>query len=84
MVNQLSASRRVYIISGVILIALLSLPGMSLYYRLSGGKACARCHEIWQPYTDWHTSPHRNLSCTACHGDVLTLEAGYHWANIRR
>lgn len=77
-------SRRTYFIVGFVLVALLTLPGMSLYYRLSGGKSCARCHEIWQPYTDWHTSTHRQVACTACHGDVLTLEAGFHLANMRR
>ena len=67
-----------------LLVALLSLPGGSLYYEYSQGKACARCHEIWQPYTDWHTSAHRNVPCSACHGDVFTLETRFHWNNIRR
>ena len=67
-----------------VLLALLILPGGSLYYEYSQGKACARCHEIWQPYTDWHTSAHRNVACSACHGDVFTLETRFHLNNIRR
>jgi len=65
-------------------VAVLALPGASVYYEYSGGKACARCHEIWQPYTDWHTSTHRNVPCGACHGDVFTLDAGFHINNMRR
>ena len=63
---------------------ILALPGASAYYEYSGGKACARCHEIWQPYTDWHTSAHRNIQCGACHGDVFTLDSGFHINNMRR
>lgn len=68
----------------VVLCAALLLPGASVYYRYSGGRSCARCHEIWQPYTDWHTSTHRNILCSDCHGDVLSADAGFHWKNIRR
>lgn len=68
----------------LILCAALLLPGASVYYRYSNGRSCARCHEIWQPYTDWHTSTHRNVLCSDCHGDVLSADAGFHWNNIRR
>src|SRR5574337_2047514 len=78
------ASRRLYVLLGALVIALLALPGASLYYEYSQGKACARCHEIWQPYTDWHTSAHRNVLCSDCHGDVFTLKAGFHLNNMRR
>jgi hypothetical protein len=64
--------------------AIVAFPGASIYYEYSGGKACARCHEIWQPYSDWHTSTHRNIPCGACHGDIFTLEAGFHINNMRR
>ena len=67
-----------------LLVVLLVLPAGSFYYEYSQGKACARCHEIWQPYTDWHTSAHRDVPCSACHGDVFTLETRFHWNNIRR
>lgn len=62
----------------------LILPGASVYYRYSAGRSCARCHEIWQPYTDWHTSTHRNVPCSDCHGDVFTLDLGFHLKNIHR
>ena len=78
-----SKSRGPYVILGFVIV-LLALPGASLYYEYSGGKSCARCHEIWQPYTDWRTSAHRNVPCSSCHGDVFTLEAGFHLANMRR
>jgi len=65
-------------------LALLCVPGASLYYEASGATGCAKCHEIWQPYTDWHTSAHRNIRCTECHGDVFTLDAGFHLNNMRR
>lgn len=68
----------------VVLLAVLFLPVASVYYRYSQGRSCAKCHEIWQPYTDWHTSTHRNVLCSECHGDVLTLDAGFHFRNIRQ
>lgn len=66
------------------LCAIFLLPGASLYYRYSGGRSCARCHEIWQPYRDWHESSHREVACSECHGDVMTLDAGFHLNNISR
>lgn len=77
-------SRRLRILLIALGVTILALPGASLYYEYSGGRACARCHEIWQPYTDWHTSTHRNVACGACHGDVFTLDAGFHFNNMRR
>ena len=68
----------------VIVFAILLLPGASVYYSYSGGKSCTKCHEIWQPYRDWHESAHRNIACSECHGDVLTLDAGFHLKNIRQ
>jgi hypothetical protein len=68
----------------IILFAIFLLPGASLYYSYSGGKSCTKCHEIWQPYRDWHESAHRNIACSECHGDVLTLDAGFHLKNIRQ
>ncbi len=83
-VNPKPTRRRLYLALAIVLVAVLILPGASAYYEYSGGRSCARCHEIWQPYTDWHTSTHRNVPCSACHGDVFTLEAGFHLKNIRR
>jgi cytochrome c554/c'-like protein len=68
----------------IILFAICLLPGASLYYSYSGGKSCTKCHEIWQPYRDWHESAHRNIACSECHGDVMTLDAGYHLKNLRQ
>jgi hypothetical protein len=78
--------RSVYIVLPLLFGAflILILPGASVYYRYSGGRSCARCHEIWQPYTDWHTSTHRNVPCADCHGDVFTFDLGFHLKNIRR
>ena len=68
----------------LLVFAILLLPGASLYYSYSGGKSCTKCHEIWQPYRDWHESAHRNIACSECHGDVMTLDAGFHLKNIRQ
>ncbi|HMC72771.1 MAG TPA: NapC/NirT family cytochrome c, partial [Terriglobales bacterium] len=76
--------RRLGFVLPVIFGAVLFLPSASVYYRYSGGRSCASCHEIWQPYSDWHTSTHRNVLCSDCHGDVLTLDAGFHLKNIRQ
>ena len=67
----------------VLAIVIVALATPAVYYERSGS-ACASCHEIWQPYTDWHSSTHRNVSCSSCHGDVLTLNAGFHLKNISR
>ena len=76
--------RRLRLALLALILILLSFPAASLYYEYSGGKACARCHEIWQPYSDWHASTHRNIPCGDCHGNVFTLEAGFHINNMRR
>ena len=68
----------------LILFAIFLLPGASLYYSYSRGRSCTKCHEIWQPYRDWHESSHRNIACSECHGDVMTLDAGYHLKNLRQ
>jgi hypothetical protein len=68
----------------VLLFAIFLLPGASLYYSYSGGKSCTKCHEIWQPYRDWHESAHRNIACSECHGDVMTIDAGFHLKNLRQ
>jgi len=84
MPNQPRKTYRLKILLIALGAAILALPGASIYYEYSGGKACARCHEIWQPYSDWHASTHRNIPCGDCHGNVLTLEAGFHINNMRR
>jgi hypothetical protein len=68
----------------LLVIATLVVVAPTVYYERGQGSACASCHEIWQPYTDWHSSTHRNVPCSDCHGDVLTLDAGFHLNNMRR
>ena len=70
-------------------LAAIALPfvavfAISLNYERFSGGACASCHEIWQPYSDWHRSSHRNVKCSECHGDVFTFDAGFHLNNMRR
>ena len=67
----------------ILVIIAVAFAAPSVYYERSGS-ACASCHEIWQPYTDWHSSTHRNVPCSSCHGDVLTLNAGFHLKNMSR
>jgi hypothetical protein len=68
----------------LVVFAIFLLSGASLYYHYSGGRSCTRCHEIWQPYRDWHESAHRDIACSECHGDVMTFDAGYHLKNLRQ
>ncbi len=79
-----SARRLLYFALPLMVVAVLIVPGASFYYEYSGGRSCARCHEIVQPYTDWHTSTHRNVPCSGCHGGVFTLNAGFHLNNLHR
>lgn len=67
----------------VLIVLAMAFAAPSVYYERSG-RACASCHEIWQPYTDWHSSTHRNVPCSSCHGNVLTLNAGFHLKNMAR
>ena len=63
---------------------LLVLGGTVLHFEGAQGKGCVSCHEIWQPYSDWHNSAHRGVSCADCHGNVFTVDAGFHVNNMRR
>lgn len=75
--------RTLFVLAGLLgTLAVLLLAG-GAYERTHGG-VCASCHEIWQPYSDWHTSAHRNVTCQECHGDPFTLNAGFHINNMRR
>jgi predicted nucleic-acid-binding Zn-ribbon protein len=75
---------RILVPLAAVLFAILLLPGASVYYSYSQGRSCTKCHEIWQPYSHWHDSAHRNVACSDCHGDVLTLDAGFHLKNVRQ
>ncbi len=72
-----------YLLATLVCLVGVLLAYSSHYERTHGG-ACASCHEIWQPYSDWHTSAHRGVPCADCHGDVFTLNAGFHINNMRR
>ena len=76
--------RRLILLLVVVLSPIVLLLGVSAQYERSHGGACASCHEIWQPYSDWHTSSHRNVPCADCHGDVFTVKADFHIDNMRR
>jgi hypothetical protein len=81
-----SASRLAHcalIFTGIAL-PLLVLAGTLLHLEGAKGNGCVTCHKIWQPYSDWHNSAHRNVSCADCHGSVFTLDAGFHVNHMRR
>lgn len=67
----------------VLFILVLSFAVPSVYYERTG-RVCASCHEIWQPYTDWYASTHRNIPCSSCHGNVFTTDARFHLKNMSR
>jgi Cytochrome c554 and c-prime len=69
---------------GAAAVAVLALPAGSLYYEYNAGASCTRCHEIRKNYDAWHASSHREVSCGACHGEITTLDAGFHLGNLRR
>ena len=81
--NASRLSRFVFVFLPIAL-PLLVLGGTLLHFEGAQGKGCVNCHEIWQPYSDWHNSAHRNVSCADCHGNVFTLDAGFHINNMRR
>ncbi len=69
---------------GVMFLLLLALPGASFVYEMGGGESCARCHEIAANHDSWRVSTHKDVPCTACHGDALTLDPDFHLGNLRR
>ncbi len=81
--SRLNRRRWVLLLAAAVVLV-VAIPGPSLYYEYRQGEACTRCHEIWQPYNDWHTSAHRNVPCSDCHGGVFTFKAGFHINNMRR
>jgi hypothetical protein len=60
----------------------LAIPAASVWY--GRGDACASCHEIQDNVASWGVSAHQKVPCGACHGSVLSLDAGFHLGNARR
>ncbi len=69
---------------GAAVVLVLGLPAGSLYYEYNSGASCTRCHEIRKNYDAWHASSHRNVECGECHGEITTLDPGFHLGNLRR
>lgn len=76
--------RRWMIAPAVALLVLLAIPGASVVYESGGGESCARCHEIAPNYESWRISSHKDVACTACHGDAFTLDPDFHLGSLRR
>ncbi len=74
---------RLALLTGIAVMVLL-VPSLAVYHEYARGGLCGRCHEIWQPYTDWHSSAHRDVACADCHGSVFTMRARFHLNNMRR
>ncbi len=72
------------VVATLAVFALLALPGASFLYEMGGGESCARCHEIAPNHDTWLVSTHKDVACTDCHGDALTLSADFHIGNLRR
>lgn len=68
----------------VALIVVVFLPQKGLYASYSSGRFCASCHEIAQPFNDWHTSTHRNVECGDCHGRLFSSDVRFHLKNLHR
>jgi hypothetical protein len=73
-----------YALVGAAAVAVLLVPAATVWYEYSGGRGCARCHEIQASFNHWQSSAHRNIPCTSCHGSALTFDVGFHLANLRR
>jgi len=77
--------KRIVLVTGLILAALVLLvPGSELYYESGGGKGCIACHEMQSLYDEWHASTHRGMGCEKCHGQALTLDVSFHLNNANR
>ena len=66
-----------WIAGAAVAVAVLFLPGVSVYYEYTGGDGCARCHEIRPNFTAWSASTHRTVACGKCHESSLA-------GNLRR
>jgi hypothetical protein len=64
--------------------AVLSVPGVSLYFESGGGARCTTCHEMQPQFNVWRGSSHRGVGCEKCHGGALTTNLDFHKTNISR
>jgi hypothetical protein len=77
--------RRTLALVGIVVLgAILSVFGASLYYESGGGGNCARCHEILPQYERSIASAHRSVGCEGCHGGAITLSPSFHLNNLAR
>lgn len=77
--------KRIVLVAGLVFVVLVLLvPGASLYYESGAGRGCVSCHEMESLYDQWHSSSHRSIACTKCHGGALTLDVEFHWNNATR
>lgn len=75
--------RRVYF--AVPLVAIIAfLPGTRVYHSYSNGALCASCHEISESRNKWHSSTHRNVACSSCHGSAFSTDVSFHLKNLHR
>jgi hypothetical protein len=75
--------RRFYLVLPIVALILL-LPGTRVYQSYSSGTLCTSCHEISQSYNEWHTSTHRNVACSSCHGSVFSADIRSHLKSLHR
>jgi hypothetical protein len=76
--------RILWLLAAALAVVLLAVPAGSIYYVAAGGKACVRCHEIQPTYDRWLMSTHRSVACKDCHGDLFTIDVGFHLNNVRQ
>ncbi|HEX7583294.1 MAG TPA: NapC/NirT family cytochrome c [Prolixibacteraceae bacterium] len=51
---------------------ILFFGGYARWNSANPDKTCASCHEINPSVNEWHTSAHRNIRCTECHGTAMS------------
>ena len=77
--------KRIILVSGLIMAALVLLvPASEFYYESGSGRGCVVCHEMQPLYDEWHASSHRGVACGKCHGNALTLDVSFHRNNAAR
>jgi hypothetical protein len=70
--NEHQMKKIIIIISGILLLIVISLGFYSHWNAASPARTCASCHEISHPVDLWAGSAHRNIACKECHGTALS------------